>query len=101
MQTAGKKEPKPFHEAVVETIFCCPRPKLEFLASIITATKIPRNHDYIISAWQTRAEEMGWDEEDNYGVIAHVLAQKEESEKKSGAPETKEKSAQSAEATVN
>lgn len=97
---AKKAEPKPFHESILNTILCCSGPKLEFLASIIKATKIPKNHDQIIAAWNTRAEEMGWDNGD-YGVTAHLLAQKEASGKKqqeSGKETTS--SAEAVEATV-
>lgn len=90
-------EPKPFHEVVVDAILCCSGPKLEFLASIINATKIPKNHDLIINAWRTRSEEMGWDNEDQHGVIAHVSAQKELHQKKI---ETNKETCTSTEATI-
>lgn len=56
MKTAT--EPRPFHETVIEAIRRASSRELECLATLIKATKIPQNHDKIISAWKVRLSEI-------------------------------------------
>jgi len=69
-------EVKPFHETIVPTIQRASTRELEYLASLIKETKIPKNHDVIISAWSKRCEEKGRGNDD-FGVPASLLAQKQ------------------------
>lgn len=48
---------KPFHESIVEAINDAPDvAALNTLGALILGTKIPKNHDAIIEAWEQRAE---------------------------------------------
>jgi hypothetical protein len=69
-------EVKPFHETIVPAIQRASTRELEYLASLIKKTKIPKNHDVIITAWNKRCEEKGRGDDD-FGVTASLLAQKQ------------------------
>lgn len=84
-----KVERRPFHETVVDIIAKCWHEDEEFLAELINATKIPKNHDAIIAAWQqfqeklTRSTPPGEEQhkgDDYYGVIEILREQKQEAE---------------------
>lgn len=82
----AKQNRRPFHETIVFTIRqAYSRRDLGLLARLIKSTKIPKNHDAIIAAWNERLEEMGQGEED-LGVPAELLEQKQESEQKANKP---------------
>lgn len=42
---------KPFHESIVDALYQSPQKSLACLGNLIMATKIPKNHDQIIEAW--------------------------------------------------
>ena len=71
----------PFHESVLEAIATASSDQLEFLATLIKKTKIPKGHDAIIEAWNKRREGMAWGDED-LGVPADILKQKAQVEEK-------------------
>jgi hypothetical protein len=49
-----KVEHRPFHETIIDAVNTCENiHELEGLASLVKATKIPKNHDEIISILQT------------------------------------------------
>jgi hypothetical protein len=87
MCTSGKTEKKvrrPFHETIVdqireETTFS---DDLAWLGRLIMATKIPKNHDAIIVAWQTRCLELVDEEIDFFfiNVLNDLREQKKEAE---------------------
>lgn len=77
MDLTSIKKRRPFHEVVVEVIAVASNAELECLAGIIKATKIPKGHDDIIAAWNTRREEMCWGNVD-LGVPADLNLQKQE-----------------------
>lgn len=86
-----KKPRRPFHETIVDQL----REDGLFFSDILIpigrllmATKIPKNHDAIIAAWQERCEEL-IDEEDPFFpiVLADLRQQKEEAEAEAKAKE--------------
>ena len=80
MSDNDKTGQKPFHESIVETIERAYAPAFESLAHLIKMTKIPKNHDAIVAAWQERIGEVGLNSD--LGVPASVLEQKEAERKK-------------------
>ena len=94
MCTSGKTEKKarrPFHETLVdqireETVFS---DDLIWLGRLIMATKIPRNHDAIIEAWQRRCVELVDEEIDFFyiDVLNDLREQKKEAEAEAKAKE--------------
>lgn len=71
---------RPFHETVVEAIHRASSAELGCLALLINATRIPKNHDEIIAAWNRRRESIGWEGENVFDVVTNVLEQKQEAE---------------------
>lgn len=71
---------KPFHESIVDTIDNAELHQMPLLAQIIKTTKIPKGHDTIIEAWQRCFRGTGIN--DDLGVSASVLEQKQVEEKK-------------------
>lgn len=67
---------RPFHETIVETIHRAGSVEMDCLAALIKATKIPKGHDEIVSAWKFQRQKLGWGDED-LGVPAKLLAEKE------------------------
>mgnify|MGYP003394112536 FL=1 len=84
MVEADKTEFKAFHESVVDAINGVesdePRrfPRLSQIASIIKSTKIPKNHDKIISAWEAQMKRFRLN--DDLGVVESILSQKKSAE---------------------
>lgn len=84
-------ERKPFHESIVDALDAsiergmAPGYEIQTLARLITSTKIPKNHDAIIVAWQNLTKNII----DNYGfyalVVADLMEQKQEAEAKKAA----------------
>lgn len=72
---------RPFHESLVDTILRASSAELELLATLIKSTKIPRNHDKIIAAWNQRRKELRWGNVD-LGVPASLHEQQEAAAKK-------------------
>lgn len=71
---------KPFHESIVPVINMAEVGTMQTLAYLIRETKIPKNHDAIVAAWQKRIAEVGLNSD--LDVSASVLAQKETERKK-------------------
>lgn len=71
-------ELKPFHESIINIIDSCFEEDLHLLANIIQSTKIPANHDAIITAWRKKAEEFSFLD---YDVAKSILEQKRECQK--------------------
>lgn len=70
---------RPFHETIIPVIQCASSRELEFLAPLIKATKIPKDHYAIVTAWRRRIAEMGWGDQD-LGVCDSLLLQKKQVE---------------------
>lgn len=70
----------PFHESIVETLRLNPGIReMRILATLIKMTRIPKGHDEIITAWNKRSLELGYN---NYlDVPADLLEQRHEAEK--------------------
>lgn len=81
---------RPFHETIVDAIRGASSEELEFLATLIKATDIPKGHDEIIAAWDQRRKGMCWGDED-LGVPADLLEQKQEAAEKERAKAKKKK----------
>jgi hypothetical protein len=75
-----KIELTPFHESIVSTINMAGIGEMQGLAYLIRGTKIPKNHDAIVAAWQKRIREVGLNSD--LEVVASVLEQKEAELKK-------------------
>ncbi|MFA6273510.1 MAG: hypothetical protein WC673_03440 [Candidatus Paceibacterota bacterium] len=84
MQTTEKTTKRPFHETIIDAIHSASSNDLRCLATLIKATKIPKNHDEIIAAWKQQREDVGWDNEE-LGVSADLLEQKQEAAEKENA----------------
>ncbi|HNX11149.1 MAG TPA: hypothetical protein PKI61_03330 [bacterium] len=67
------QDKKPFHEAIISEIGHASISDLVFLAGLLKATKIPKEHDNIIAAWKKRTEEMTCED---FGVSEDLLEQK-------------------------
>ena len=76
------EEFRPFHETIVEDIRNATNERLRFIASQLKKTVIPANHDAISEVWDQRRKWMGWAEEDDLGVPASLLRQKENAKAK-------------------
>ena len=63
-------------KTVIEAINRASSSELGLLATLIKATKIPKDHDKIVEAWKQRRQEMLCSDED-FGVTADLLEQKE------------------------
>ena len=70
-----------FHEVIVELIDTATPTGMVYLADVIKATSIPKNHDNIIEAWKTRLRELEWNPND-LGVIEKLCAEREVAAKK-------------------
>lgn len=73
-------EPKPFHESIIGIIEKMPAQMIRCVADFIMSTKVPKDHDKIIEAWQERLKELGFDSD--YGVTSFLEKQKSLLEKK-------------------
>jgi len=66
---------RPFHETIVDSIKAARHAAdMEVLAALIIATKIPANHDQIITAWAEQRDKLGL--VGAWGVRASVAEQK-------------------------
>lgn len=85
-------ERKPFHESVVDAINRADAAQLSFLGDLIKGTKIPKNHDEIVAAWEKRIQEVGIIKGLSVyrycvaGVKASLFEQKAEAEEKAKEP---------------
>lgn len=70
-----KIELMPFHESIVPTINTAEVGTMQALSYLIRGTKIPKNHDAIVAAWQKRIGEVGLNSD--LEVVTSVLEQKE------------------------
>jgi len=71
---------KPFHESIIDAINACSSVSdLGTLADLIITTKIPKDHDVIISAFKEKMKDL--DRLTDFGVEESVLEQKKEQEK--------------------
>ena len=83
MQTTTEKvATRPFHETIVEAIRRASDTDLLCLATLIKATKVPKGHNEIISAWNERRKALCWGDED-FDVPVSLLEQKQAGVKKS------------------
>jgi hypothetical protein len=75
-------ERKPFHEAIVDILEEASADDLATLGKLIVRTKIPKGHDEILTAWNTRLIEVLYGEEGTeYRYVAtDILEQKKELE---------------------
>ncbi len=71
----------PFHESIIKIIKEASGETMLSLVDLIKITEIPRNHDEIITAWNTRWQELGLPNLD-VGVETNLLKQKQEAEEK-------------------
>ncbi|MEK7541185.1 MAG: hypothetical protein AAB529_03070 [Patescibacteria group bacterium] len=88
--TSEKKPRRPFHETIVDQIQgeTSYAEDLDFLGQLIMVTKIPKNHDAIIAAWQERCDELAEEEDPFFAeVLADLLQQKQEAEAEAKAKE--------------
>ena len=67
-------EGKPFHESIVEAIHDCHDSDLICLSNLIKNTRIPANHDAIVTAWLKRIKTINPNED--FGVPKSVLGKK-------------------------
>lgn len=77
METKGLKR-RSFHETIVDAINRADDGVLEVLGKLIKETKIPKNHDKIIVAWNCALND--FDEDDEWGVLENLFEQKREAE---------------------
>lgn len=82
----GQVTRRPFHETIVDAIKRAHVIELQPLALLIVDTKIPKNHDAILAAWEQRLKEVGWDPKDT-SVPAVLLEQKQEAAEEAKAKE--------------
>ena len=76
------KKLRPFHETIIDAIQNISRAEeLVLLAKLIKTTKIPKDHDKIIKAWND-AEKKVFGLSGSLGVRASLLEQKQEAAKK-------------------
>ena len=75
-------EHKPFHESVVDVIRCASSEELETIGTFLLLTTIPKDHDKIVTAWNTRCLEMCWRSANIQHITKSVLRQKYEIEAK-------------------
>jgi hypothetical protein len=69
---------KPFHETIVDAIHHATQCQLGGLGGLIRMTKIPKNHDAIITEWKAQTAIHGYGE--NFlGVLDSLLEQKAKS----------------------
>lgn len=72
-----KQSFRPFHETVVDAIKkAATRGDLDLLSGLIQATKIPSNHDAIVTAFDSRVRELGWRPEAFPGLHGSLAHQK-------------------------
>jgi hypothetical protein len=84
-------ERRPSHETIVDQLGdSLDRVDLERLGWLITATKIPKNHDAIIEAWKAAGRKLEADETFISRVADDILEQKKEAEAEAAAKEAKE-----------
>lgn len=81
--------PRPFHETIVEAINSSSYSGLGCLASLITATRIPKGHDEIGAAWTKQRQRLGIT--NDLGVTASLLAQKAAAAEEARAKDEKKK----------
>lgn len=77
---------RPFHESIIEIIKNASCSSMLVLVDVLKTTRIPKNHDAIIEAWNTRWQELGIPID--LGVEANLLLQKMETEKEKGLVKT-------------
>ena len=85
---------RPFHETIVDAIHSASESDLKCLAKLIRETKIPKDHDAIITSWRQRLRELEislrlGEDYYPYGVVEALREQKKEAEEKEKA-KTKE-----------
>ena len=67
---------KPSHGSIVDTINSAPDAStLAWFGDHIKRTKIPKDHDLIVEAWNAKVNELGLN--DDLGVVDSVNAQKQ------------------------
>jgi hypothetical protein len=75
---------KPFHESIIDAINnvdpddATYHTRLHLLANVILSTKIPKDHDEIIAAWQAKAARFRLNED--LGVVESLMVQKRAAE---------------------
>ncbi len=70
---------RPFHETIMDAIAQVnSSDELNLIATLIMATKIPKGHNEITTAWNQRLQEMGRARHEDRGVPRDLLEQKQE-----------------------
>lgn len=78
-ESAQKPVRRPFHETIVDALLhLSDEDQLDSMGLLILMTKIPKNHDAIITAWQGALKRFGG--LDLLGVVDDLLLQKKEAE---------------------
>lgn len=73
----------PFHQTIVEDIFIATNEQMAFIAVQLKRTDIPlKAIDDIILAWDARRKALCWNEEEDLGVPASLVMQKQIAEEK-------------------
>lgn len=70
----------PFHEVVITAIAQANPDQMQFLATLLRNTKIPKNRGSIIAVWNQRMRDLGWT--NDLGVPAALFAQRDPIEAK-------------------
>jgi hypothetical protein len=68
---------KPFHESAVEAIGVASIEEIACIGCLLMITKIPKDHDKIICAWNARCKELDWHKLETE-VAEDLLVQKKE-----------------------
>lgn len=76
MNGETQQEERPFHETIVDAIGDAVT--LGSLGDLIVRTKIPKNHDAIIEAWERALEQL--EQADEAGIIGVLLKKKQRAE---------------------
>lgn len=67
---------RPFDETIVDALADATVQQMQCLADLIKNTKISRNHDKILAAWNTRARLLSvTGRVEDYGVTSYLLQQ--------------------------
>lgn len=87
-----EKKYRPFHESVIEIIQIASYEELTCIGMILRSTKIPKNHDAIIEAWQKRRNKVRTTplSDVGLGVVENLLEQKRIAESEATSESTKE-----------
>ena len=83
-QEVAERMMRSLHESLIDNIRYASSAQLEFLAEFIKRVEISRSNDEIdeiIAEWNKRREFKRWGDED-LGVLAHLLSQKQATTKK-------------------